>query len=60
MKNISAWAIRHPVSPLVLFVVLFFVGIVAFIRLPINENPGHFLSAGHGDRIGAGRGADRN
>jgi multidrug efflux pump subunit AcrB len=39
MKNISAWAIRHPVSPLVLFVVLSFVGIVAFIRLPINENP---------------------
>src|SRR4051812_29935760 len=39
MKNISAWAIRHPVSPLVLFVVLFFMGIVAFIRLPINLNP---------------------
>ena len=39
MKNISAWAIRHPVSPLVLFVVLTFMGIVAFIRLPINENP---------------------
>jgi len=39
VKNISAWAIRHPVSPLVLFVVLTFVGIVAFIRLPINENP---------------------
>ncbi len=39
VKNISAWAIRHPVSPLVLFVVLSFVGIVAFIRLPINEEP---------------------
>jgi multidrug efflux pump subunit AcrB len=39
VKNISAWAIRHPVSPLVLFVVLTFMGIVAFIRLPINENP---------------------
>ena len=39
MKNISAWAIRHPVSPVVLFVVLFFMGIVAFIRLPINLNP---------------------
>jgi multidrug efflux pump subunit AcrB len=39
VKNISAWAIRHPVSPLVLFVVLTFVGIVAFIRLPINEEP---------------------
>ena len=39
MKNISAWAIRHPVSPVVLFVVLFFMGVVAFIRLPINQNP---------------------
>ncbi len=39
MKNISAWAIRHPVTPVVLFVVLFFLGIVAFIRLPIDLNP---------------------
>ena len=39
MKNISAWAIRHPVTPIVLFVVLLFLGIVAFIRLPINNNP---------------------
>jgi len=39
MRNISAWAIRHPVTPIVLFVVLFFVGVVAFIRLPINLNP---------------------
>ena len=39
MKNISAWAIRHPVTPIVLFVVLFFLGVVAFIRLPINLKP---------------------
>ena len=39
MKNISAWAIRHPVTPIVLFVVLCFLGIVAFVRLPINLNP---------------------
>ncbi|MGO9950285.1 MAG: efflux RND transporter permease subunit [Steroidobacteraceae bacterium] len=39
MKNISAWAIRHPVTPIVLFVVLFFLGTVAFVRLPINLNP---------------------
>jgi multidrug efflux pump subunit AcrB len=39
MKNISAWAIRHPVTPIVLFVVLFFLGIAAFIRLPINLDP---------------------
>ena len=40
MKNISAWAIsKHPVTPIVLFVVLFFMGTVSFIRLPINLNP---------------------
>ncbi len=39
MKNISAWAIRHPVSPVVLFVVLLFMGIVAFVRMPITLNP---------------------
>jgi hydrophobe/amphiphile efflux-1 (HAE1) family protein len=39
VKNISAWAIRHPVTPIVLFVVLFFLGTVAFIRLPINLQP---------------------
>lgn len=39
MKNISAWAIRHPVTPLVLFAVLTFMGVVAFIRLPVNLNP---------------------
>jgi multidrug efflux pump subunit AcrB len=39
MKNISAWAIRHPVLPMVLFAVLLFVGIAAFIRLPVTLNP---------------------
>ena len=39
MKNMSAWAIRHPVSPVVLFVVLLFMGLVAFVRLPITLNP---------------------
>jgi len=39
MKNISAWAIRHPVSPVVLFVVLLFMGVVAFVRLPITLDP---------------------
>ena len=39
MRNISAWAIRHPVTPIVLFVVLFFLGVVGFIRLPIDLNP---------------------
>lgn len=39
MNNLSAWAIRHPTMPLVLFFVLTFLGIVSFIRLPINLNP---------------------
>jgi multidrug efflux pump subunit AcrB len=39
MKNISAWAIRHPVTPIVLFVVLLFLGVSAFVRLPINLQP---------------------
>jgi hydrophobe/amphiphile efflux-1 (HAE1) family protein len=39
MKNISAWAIRHPVSPIVLFVVLLFMGTVAFLRMPVTLNP---------------------
>jgi hydrophobe/amphiphile efflux-1 (HAE1) family protein len=39
VKNLSAWAIRHPITPIVLFVVLFFLGAVAFLRLPIDLNP---------------------
>jgi len=39
MKNMSAWAIRHPTLPIVLFMVLTFIGLVSFQRLPINLNP---------------------
>jgi len=39
VRRISAWAITHPVFPLVLFSVLCFYGIVAFIRLPVTLNP---------------------
>ena len=39
MKNMSAWAIRHPVTPVVLFVVLVCMGLVAFFRLPRTLNP---------------------
>jgi hydrophobe/amphiphile efflux-1 (HAE1) family protein len=39
MRNLSAWAIRHPVFPLILFAVLVVFGVLAFIRLPINLNP---------------------
>ncbi len=37
--NISAWAIRRPVPTIVLFAVLTFAGLAAFMRLPINANP---------------------
>jgi len=39
MKNMSAWAIRHPVTPVVLFAVLLFMGLVSFYRLPETLNP---------------------
>ncbi len=39
MRNLSAWAIRHPVTPIVLFTVLFLLGLVAFFELPIDLNP---------------------
>jgi hydrophobe/amphiphile efflux-1 (HAE1) family protein len=39
MRRLSAWAIEHPVFPLVLFAVLSAFGVVAFIRLPITLNP---------------------
>lgn len=39
MRRISAWAITHPVFPLVLFAVLTLYGIVAFIRLPVTRSP---------------------
>src|SRR5258708_8472266 len=39
MKTISAWEIRHPVTPGVLFGVLLFMGSVAFLRLQITLNP---------------------
>jgi len=39
MRNLSAWAIRNPVPPIVLFVALMLAGIVSFIRMDINNNP---------------------
>ena len=38
-RNISAWAIRNPVAPIVLFVALTLAGIVAFMRMDVNNNP---------------------
>ncbi|WP_298961452.1 efflux RND transporter permease subunit [uncultured Methylobacterium sp.] len=39
MSGVSSWSIRHPIPPLVLFVLLTVAGLVAFGRLPINANP---------------------
>jgi multidrug efflux pump subunit AcrB len=39
MRNISAWAIRNPVIPLVLFTFLLAMGLVAFKRMDINLEP---------------------
>ena len=39
MRNISAWSIRNPVPPIVLFVALTLAGLVSFMRMDINQNP---------------------
>ena len=38
-RNISAWAIRNPVPPIVLFIALTIAGLVSFSRLDVNQNP---------------------
>lgn len=38
-RNISAWAIRNPVPPLVLFAFLTVMGIVSFARMDVNNQP---------------------
>jgi multidrug efflux pump subunit AcrB len=37
--NVSAWAIRTPAPSIVLFIVLFAAGVVAFTWLPVTEMP---------------------
>ncbi|MBV8686411.1 MAG: efflux RND transporter permease subunit [Alphaproteobacteria bacterium] len=39
MRNISSWAIRNPVFPLVLFAALSLLGIVSFLRMDVNQMP---------------------
>ena len=39
MRNISAWAIRNPIVPIVLFIALTLAGIVSFNRMQINNTP---------------------
>ena len=38
-RNISAWAIRNPVPPIVLFVALTLAGIVSFMGMSVNDSP---------------------
>ena len=38
-RNISAWAIRNPVPPIVLFVALALAGVVSFMRMDVNQQP---------------------
>ncbi|MBB5713235.1 efflux RND transporter permease subunit [Sphingomonas aerophila] len=38
-RNISAWAIRNPVPPIVMFIALTLAGIVSFMRMDVNQNP---------------------
>jgi multidrug efflux pump subunit AcrB len=38
-RNISAWAIRNPVAPIVLFIALLLAGVMAFMRMDVNNNP---------------------
>ena len=38
-RNISAWAIRNPVPPIVLFIALLLAGMLSFSRMSINDSP---------------------
>ena len=39
LRNISAWSIRNPVIPLVLFTALLLAGIISFARMDVVNNP---------------------
>lgn len=38
-RNISAWSIRNPVTPIVLFMFLTLAGLISFMRMPVALNP---------------------
>jgi len=38
-RNISAWSIRNPVIPMVLFIALLIAGLVSFSRMDVTNNP---------------------
>ncbi|MDE2596068.1 MAG: efflux RND transporter permease subunit [Sphingomonadales bacterium] len=39
LRNISAWSIRNPVVPIVLFAALMLMGIVSFMRMEVQNDP---------------------
>lgn len=39
LRNISAWSIRNPIIPIVLFIGLLIAGVVSFNRMDINNMP---------------------
>ena len=38
-RNISAWSIRNPVVPIVLFIGLTLAGLVSFMRMDVQDSP---------------------
>jgi multidrug efflux pump subunit AcrB len=38
-RNLSAWSIRNPVPPIVLFIALTIAGVVSFMRMDVNNDP---------------------
>jgi multidrug efflux pump subunit AcrB len=38
-RNISAWSIRNPVVPIILFLALTLAGIVSFMRMEVQDDP---------------------
>ena len=38
-RNISAWSIRNPVVPIILFIGLMLLGISSFMQMKINDMP---------------------
>ena len=39
LRNISAWSVRNPIVPIVLFTALMLLGIVSFIRMQVQQDP---------------------
>ena len=39
LRNISAWSIRNPIVPIVLFVALMLMGVFSFIRMDVQQIP---------------------